>query len=416
MKRYGQGWYGESHRHYLASKGIMSSGGDLLEKSNMLGRVFDLKDTFDKGEAIVPSVAHSGEQVLPRAFKAGEDDRVLPSSFRKGGDVTGGAHHAAIEYADKKKKSEGLSDDDVQYMEEQREAAGKQIDARWKENEEEEGKYFASKDMVSFSPQEAAAFKKRFEEAQANGEEQFTWEGRPVFTSYAKYMVEYMKMRGYNAKKDPMAKYYARTIGPGNVEKVKRLVDEAESKGIVSIPEVQDYVKGGLGDKVLDSWEGADMEVNRVVADEVMNPFRKKHSYDSMKEAHRDLEVAAAELKRNNVKDAQHWTAVASDKLGMTNKKEYDAKMEQWPKYKHVPGVKTPKQVFDFEEKTGRRHDGEPLGHYLNREATIEYDAKKGKWVALSHGLHKGKEGYIVLNAKTGKTKFSELKEKKFKK
>ena len=42
------------------------------------------------------------------------------------------------------------------------------------------------------------------------------------------------------------------------------------------------------------------------------------------------------------------------------------------PKYKHVPWLKTKKQIEAFEEKTGRKHEGESTAHYLDREATEE--------------------------------------------
>lgn len=42
------------------------------------------------------------------------------------------------------------------------------------------------------------------------------------------------------------------------------------------------------------------------------------------------------------------------------------------PKYEHVPSVKTKKQEYEFEEKTGRRHEGEPLKTYLERPAGDE--------------------------------------------
>ena len=212
------GWYSESHRHYLAAKGIktslMSRGGDMLKNSFTFGEKMSITNAAKEGEKTIPWIKHAGESSMGVAEQT--PDTVMDSVELSGERGVEKVHHTATHYL-------------------------------------------------------------------------------------------------------------ARTIGAKQVAEVKRLTNEAEANGIVSIPEVQDYVKDRLGDEVLDSWEGADMEVNRIVAEEVMKPTK----YDAKKE-----------------------------------------KFEIWPKYSHVPEVKTPKQVYEFEEKTGRRHEGEPWSHYLNREVT----------------------------------------------
>jgi hypothetical protein len=106
MKRYGKsGWFGDSHRHYLASKGIMSSGADIMMKSNMLGRSWDLRKAYEQGTKTTPWVAHEGSEVLPHAVHEGTE--VLPRAFEKGNRYTGDAHRAAIEYAAAKEVAAG---------------------------------------------------------------------------------------------------------------------------------------------------------------------------------------------------------------------------------------------------------------------------------------------------------------------
>lgn len=63
------------------------------------------------------------------------------------------------------------------------------------------------------------------------------------------------------------------------------------------------------------------------------------------------------------------------------------------PKYKHVPWLKTKKQIEAFEEKTGRKHDGESAEHYLNREVTDEVDEEKEPELYMARKLSSSSEG-----------------------
>jgi len=63
----------------------------------------------------------------------------------------------------------------------------------------------------------------------------------------------------------------ARTIGSKNIKEVKRLVREAESKGIQHVRQVTAYVIAHLSDAVFDTWEMAYQEVEGICWDAVMS-------------------------------------------------------------------------------------------------------------------------------------------------
>lgn len=55
-------------------------------------------------------------------------------------------------------------------------------------------RYKADK-MVTFTPEKTRRLQKRYNLAVANGEEKFTFEGDEYLTAYAKYLLQYLKMR-----------------------------------------------------------------------------------------------------------------------------------------------------------------------------------------------------------------------------
>lgn len=57
-----------------------------------------------------------------------------------------------------------------------------------------------SDDMVSLSREDARELQKLYDKAVASGQKQFKFKGRDVLTDYAKYMLQYLKMRGFREK------------------------------------------------------------------------------------------------------------------------------------------------------------------------------------------------------------------------
>jgi len=64
----------------------------------------------------------------------------------------------------------------------------------------------------------------------------------------------------------------ARTIGNKNIGLVKKIVRENKYKGIKGINELIDIVMATIPSSVLDIWEGAYTEIERIVCDEAMIP------------------------------------------------------------------------------------------------------------------------------------------------
>lgn len=71
----------------------------------------------------------------------------------------------------------------------------------------------------------------------------------------------------------------ARTIGTKWINKIKKLVDILEARGMSGVYEITEKVKTYLPPEVWDIWESADSEIDRVVNDYVMSkvghPFPK---------------------------------------------------------------------------------------------------------------------------------------------
>ena len=159
MNRYKRGgWYGESHRHYLASKGIKTAPHRYYYSPTYVASDLPLI----AGDA-VGTVGASAVSLIPVA---------VPALLLYGG----------IKYAKNRKDKKGTFFSD-----------------------KEDGLDDASAGMVTFTPESAKQFKSRYEQAVADGETSFTWEGREVLTSYAKYVVQYLEMKGALSKSK---KYY----------------------------------------------------------------------------------------------------------------------------------------------------------------------------------------------------------------
>ncbi len=130
------GWRGESHRHYLAAKGIRTKhkyyaytpayvAGDLpLIATDALGTA---------GAAVVPWIP----VIVPLAL------------------LYGGAKIV-------------------------------------KKRKDKTGSYFADQDTMSFSPADLQAFDTEMEAAKERGDEQFMFKGKPVLVKYGKFVSEYL--------------------------------------------------------------------------------------------------------------------------------------------------------------------------------------------------------------------------------
>lgn len=53
------------------------------------------------------------------------------------------------------------------------------------------------KNVISFSPEKAAQFYAAYNRAQLEGREAFEFEGQTVLVAYAKYVCEYLEIKGF---------------------------------------------------------------------------------------------------------------------------------------------------------------------------------------------------------------------------
>jgi len=130
------GWRGESQRHYLAAKGIKTKHKYYAYAPTYTGA--------DLGPIAVDAMGTTGAAVVPWIPVA------VPLLMLYGG----------VKYVKKKK--------------------------------DKTGSYFADQDMMSFSPADLQAFDAEMKVAREQGDDQFTFKGKPVLVSYGAYLSEYL--------------------------------------------------------------------------------------------------------------------------------------------------------------------------------------------------------------------------------
>jgi hypothetical protein len=193
MNRYKrQGWFNESYRHYLAAKGIKTTNHFAKKAFPDFGGKSD-KENIKNARIAGYAPPDSGEVKLL--------SKANVRYFNEVANSPGGTDEGEIREISKDMEADyielGLSSMEAKEAVKADLRKSKEAFKDVVESSDEPDKYFASKDdMVSFTPESARRFKKQYDDAVAAGEEQFTYEGRPVLTSYATYMLEYMKMRG----------------------------------------------------------------------------------------------------------------------------------------------------------------------------------------------------------------------------
>ena len=352
------GWYKESYRHYLAAKGIktsiMSRPGNTFMDSVVLGEKWDMINAAKAGGTTVPWAKQAGEASI---WDADMDLKVMNSAKTSGERGTERVYHTSTHYLSDKCAMCGGPMMRMGKLGNKAYGRCRNCGSEAEVHEEQPDEFYAKKAVDSEFERKYKEMRKRYPCEFGKDDPTCGCGGCSAMSAWMdaeRDAEELGKLQDfpkpYDAKKD----YYARTIGRANVAEVKRLTNEAQADGLVSIHDIHDYVRDHLDESVWDTWEGSDQEIDRIVGDEVMKPTK----YDAPKK--------------------KGFIPGGMDKLWEKERHEqedapfgYDAKkMEQWPKYKHVPQVKTPKQIYEFEEKTGRRHEGELWSHYMNREVT----------------------------------------------